>query len=405
MNSPNMNVCMLSYSIFDFDNRVMRYAETLVREGASVDVIALRCKGLSKSEIVRGIHVFRIQERSIAESERLTYAANMLLFFVRAILFIAKRQIARRYDLVHVHSVPDCLVFTAWLPKLMGARIILDIHDVLPEFYASKFRISHDTWMFKFLLWIERVSAAFADHVIIANDLWRERLISRSVSSQKCTAILNFPDRSIFHRSGRTRSDDRFVMIYPGTLNSHQGVDTAIRALAIIKNQAEHAEFHIYGRGRTQQELRELSSELGLGKRVFFHDPVPLREVAQIMENADLGIVPKRNDGFGNEAFSTKTLEFMAMGVPVIVADTTIDRHYFNDSVVSFFRSNDEKDLARRMLELINHPQRRMEMIAKAEEFVRSYDWETNSVIYLNLIDGPDQRSVTSKLRNQQDPR
>lgn len=397
MNSTTMNVCMVSYSIFDFDNRVMRYAETLVREGASVDVIALRRKGLSKRETVRGIRVFRIQQRSIAESGRLTYAANVLLFFVRAVLLITKRQIARRYDLVHVHSVPDCLVFAAWFPKLMGARIILDIHDVLPEFYASKFKISHNTLIFKLLLWVERTSAAFADHVIVANDLWRERLVTRSVKGEKCTAILNFPDRSIFRRNGRTRSDDRFVMIYPGTLNSHQGVDTAIRALALIKSQAEDVDFHIYGHGRTQQELRELSINLGLEKRVFFHEPVPLREVAQIVENADLGIVPKRNDGFGNEAFSTKTLEFMAMGVPVIVADTTIDRHYFNDSVVSFFRSNDEKDLARCMLELINNPQRRMEMIAKAEEFVRSYDWEANSVIYLNLID-----KARSKKRQQQ---
>lgn len=377
---------MLSYSIYDFDNRVMRYAETLASRGDSVDVIALRRKGDPRVGDVEGVNVFRIQERSMPEKGQLVYMLRVLLFFVRATFFLSRKQLSRRYRLVHVHSVPDCMVFAAWLPKLMGAKIILDIHDILPEFYASKFKALPQSLTFKALLLIEKVSAAFADHVIVANHLWQEKLVLRALPAWKCTALLNFPDRSIFSCRGRTRKDSKLVMIYPGTLNSHQGVDVAIRAFALISNVAPHAEFHVYGSGRTKEALVTLTEELGLGNRVLFHDPLPLRDIAEVMENADLGIVPKRSDTFGNEAFSTKILEFMALQVPVIVSNTKVDRYYFNSSLVKFFESNDDQDLARCMLEMIESRERREQLVQNAWEFVRTNDWEANSSRYLELI-------------------
>jgi glycosyltransferase involved in cell wall biosynthesis len=381
-----MNVCMLSYSIYDFDNRVMRYAETLASRGDSVDVIALRRRGDSRSGTVEGVNVFRIQERSMPESGQLAYMLRVLLFFLRATVFLSRKQLSRRYRLVHVHSVPDCMVFAAWLPKLMRAKIILDIHDILPEFYASKFKALPDSLTFKVLLLIEKLSAAFADHVIVANHLWREKLVLRAVPASKCTALLNFPDPSIFFCRGRTRRNDKFVMIYPGTLNSHQGVDVAIRAFALISKIAVNAEFQVYGSGRTKEALVALTRELGLESRVLFHDPLPLRNIAGVMENADLGIVPKRSDTFGDEAFSTKILEFMALHVPVIVSNTKVDRYYFNSSLVEFFESNDEQDLARCMLEMIESRERREHLVRNALEFVRTYDWAANSSRYLELI-------------------
>lgn len=394
-----MNVGMVSYSIYDFDNRVMRYAETLAARGDSVDVIALRRKGDARAEVVKGVNVFRIQERALPESGQLKYILRVLLFFLRAMLLLSRKQLSRRYQLVHVHSVPDCMVFAAWLPKLMGARIILDIHDILPEFYASKFKALPHSFIFTSLLLVEKLSAAFADHVIVANHLWRDKLVSRAMPATKCTAILNYPDRSIFSCRARTRNGDgKFVMIYPGTLNSHQGLDTAIRAFALIKEEAPQAEFHIYGNGRTRDALIELTRQLGLDSRVVFHDPVPLRDVASVMENADLGIVPKRSDTFGDEAFSTKTLEFMALRVPIIVADTTVDRYYFDPSLVAFFRSNDVEDLARCMLALIHDPQRRECLARNAWEFVSRNDWESNKEEYLNLISLPGRNAQTASI-------
>lgn len=384
--STGMKVCMISYSVYEADNRVLRYAETLARRGDHVDVLALDCDGSPATDVINGVNVFRIQSRARREKTQLNYLVRILSFLFRSMFFFMWRNRKVHYDVIHVHSVPDFMVFAAWLPKMRGAKIILDIHDVLPEFYSSKFGAGENSLIFKFLLKIEKFSAAFADHVIIANDIWREKLIRRSVNSKKCSAILNFPDRTIFFRRGKTRNDGKFVITYPGTLNWHQGVDIAIRAFALIKDNVPNAEFHIYGTGPGQDALIALTNELGLEDRIKFLGVRKLREIAAEIENADMGVVPKRGDSFGSEAFSTKILEFMALGVPVVVADTKIDRYYFDDNVVKFFRSGDEKSLSEAMLTVMQDAKLRQNLITNSSKFVETFDWDSRKDVYLNII-------------------
>jgi len=365
----------------------MRYAEALAGRGDRVDVIALRRDGQSRKEVVHGVNVYRIQRRSPNDSARGSYLVGILLFCCRAMFLLMRRHVRARYQLIHVHSVPDFLVFAAWFPKLTGTKIILDIHDLLPEFYASKYSANHNSAAVKLLRLTERASASFSDHVIAANDLWRERLVSRSVKNEKCSAMVNVPDQAIFSPRGRTRTDDKVVLLYPGSLNWHQGLDIAIRAFALINDKAPEAQFHIYGEGPCQSLLVQLVKDLGLRDRVLIKSVLSVRRVAKIMEDADVGIVPKRKDGFGNEAFSTKIMEFMAMGVPVIVSDTQVDRYYFDDSVVKFFRSGDEEDLARAMLLLIKKPELRSSFAHAASKFVEHNNWDAMKKDYLALVD------------------
>jgi glycosyltransferase involved in cell wall biosynthesis len=389
-----MKVCMLAYTWYEPDNRVRRYAETLVKRGDQVDAVVLRREGQpSKMEVVEGVYVYRIQRRVINEKGKITYLAKLLLFFVRSFFFLAWKQLRDPYDLIHVHSVPDFEVFAALVPKLMGAKVILDIHDLVPEFYLTKFRTTPDSLIFKLLVGVERMSASFADHVIAANHIWLKRLYERSVRREDCTVILNFPDTDIFHLRGRTRTDSKFIMVYPGTMTHHQGVDIAVRAFALIADQCPEAEFHLYGGGDQVDYLRTLIAELKLQERVFLKGGRKLQEIAVIMENSDLGVVPKRNDGFGNEAFSTKIFEFMVEDVPVIVSSTAIDRYYFNDCVVKFFEANNEKKLTEAMVQLIRHPEQRQELVRNAREFIKDYTWEKNKCIYLDLVDSLVARS------------
>lgn len=377
---------MVAYSFYEMDNRVRRYAETLARQGNQVDAIAIGQDGQPSREVINGVHVYRIQKRIINETNQLSYLFRLLLFFLKSSWYLTVKHLQAPYDLIHVHSVPDFEVLAAWFPKLMGAKVILDIHDLVPELYGSKFNAAPGSFTRKLLIGIERFSASFSDHVIIANHIWRDTLLSRSVGPAKCTAILNFPDPLIFHRRGKTRQDNKFILLYPGTLNCHQGVDIAIRAFALIKDEAPEAEFHIYGRGPERPALARLISELGLEDRVFLKESVPLPQIAEIMGNSNLGIVPKRRKSFGNEAFSTKILEFMMLGVPVIVADTKIDRYYFNDSIVRFFRSEDEKDLALNILALLRDSESRERQIRSAEQFVSQNSWDRRKSEYLSLL-------------------
>jgi hypothetical protein len=134
-----LRICHVAYTFYENDNRVIRYAEAMAERGHTVDVIALRRPGLSTSGESNGVRVHRIQSRSINERGALSYLPKLLYFLINSMVRLTWLQLRHGYDIVHVHNVPDFLVFAALAPSLMGARIILDIHDILPELYAGKF--------------------------------------------------------------------------------------------------------------------------------------------------------------------------------------------------------------------------------------------------------------------------
>ena len=379
--------CMVAYSFYEIDNRIKRYAETLVDRGLKVDVFALGRKGDAAVNTINGVTLYKLQEREVNERGKFSHFFRMLKFLSRSTIFLNQQHKIDPYDLIHVHSVPDFEVFAALLPKLKGAKIILDIHDIVPELYSSKFCNGEKGLIYKSLVLTELLSTAFASHVIISNPLWYETLIKRSTPRSKCTTIINYPDKKFFNGHKKVKPNDLFTMIYPGTLNWHQGLDIAIKAFRKIHKDYPNVRFHIYGEGPAKNSLVRLSNKLELKDKVTFKGMVPLEDIAVIMGNADLGIVPKRNDSFGGDAFSTKTLEFMALGVPIILSRTRIDNYYFDEKIAYFFEPENVDDLSQAMGELIANRKMRMELSRNAKIFAREYSWDVRKNIYLEIVD------------------
>jgi glycosyltransferase involved in cell wall biosynthesis len=226
--------------------------------------------------------------------------------------------------------------------------------------------------------------------VIIANDLWYERLVSRSAKADRCTAIVNYPDSEIFRpRDQSTAVSDKFRITYPGTLNAHQGLDVAIRAMTKVKEEMPDVEFHIYGEGPAKPELIDLSVQLGLSQMVIFHEFLPCDQIAEVMALSDLSVVPKRaSSTFGNEAMSTKIMEFMSLGVPVIVSRTKVDSYYHNDTRVKFFESENSLDLANAILLLRRNPKLRQLLVFNASAYIQDNNWHKKKQSYLQLVEG-----------------
>jgi glycosyltransferase involved in cell wall biosynthesis/peptidoglycan/xylan/chitin deacetylase (PgdA/CDA1 family) len=389
-------VCMVTHSFYESDNRVTRYAEALAARGDRVDVFALRrSPELPQRENIKGVNIFRVQDRfGKNERSKFAYLWPLLRFLRISSRWVTQHHVRKRYDFVHVHNVPDFLIFSAWYPKLTGARIILDIHDIVPEFFESKFRMRPGGVFFTLLQWMERASAAFADHVIVANHLWLKKYAVRTRTMGRCSAFINNVDSSIFSPRLNARSDGKFVILFPGGLQWHQGVDIAVRAFKKVSEALPNAEFHIYGDGSAKESLVTLAETIGLGGKVFFFKPMSVREIARVMASADLGVVPKRADSFGNEAYSTKIMEFMSVGVPVVVSRTKIDLYYFDDSVVRFFDSGDTDALAHEILSLLQDSQLRRLMVARATEYAARNCWENCKHEYLNLVDSLCDSSI-----------
>jgi glycosyltransferase involved in cell wall biosynthesis/peptidoglycan/xylan/chitin deacetylase (PgdA/CDA1 family) len=381
-------ICMLAYTLYESDNRVRRYAEALARRGDQVDVIALSAAHTTLgAEEISGVTLHRIQRRDFDEQGKWSYAWRLLRFLLASSVFLMRRHYSRRYDLIHVHNVPDFLVLAAWYPKWTGAKLILDIHDIVPELFASKFEPSAGNRYVQLLKLAEKASAAFVDHVIVSNHLWYQTLISRSVPTEKCSVFLNHVDPAIFYRRPRTRSDGKVIILFPGTFQWHQGLDIAIEAFARVKDRVPNAEFHLYGGGGVEADLMRLAERLGLNGRVKFCGRLSYDRIADVIANADLGVVPKRANLFGNEAYSTKIMEFMSQGVPVVASRTKIDTFYFNDRIIRFFVSDDVQGMADAMLQVIEDEALRNALVAGGYEYADRHNWDVRKRDYLELVD------------------
>lgn len=376
---------MLGYTIYEVDNRVRRYAEALAARGDEVDAIVLGLEGQPMRETLKGVRIHRIQTRTRNEKRPINYLVKMMMFFIRSAWAVATKK--PHYDVIHVHSVPDFEVFATVVPRLLGARILLDIHDIVPEFYASKFKVKERSIAFRTLLLVERMSCKYADHVIISNHLWHQKVTARSVMMHKCTTIINYPDPAIFSPRHLPKENKHFVMCYPGTLNWHQGVDLAIEALSLVREKIHNVRFVIIGDGPDREKLRSMINERHLEDCVELSGMIPMERVAETLSRVDLGVVPKRRNSFGNEAFSTKIMEFMAMGVPVLASNTRIDQWYFNGGQVQFFESEDVDDLAKQIITLWKDADARRTLRTRGMKFIETNNWSAKKHEYFDLLD------------------
>jgi glycosyltransferase involved in cell wall biosynthesis len=396
-----VNYCAVAYTIYETDYRVRRYAEALVEAGNRVDAIALRVKGKSINEQMNGVDLLRIQRRHFDEKGPLSYLFKILVFFFRGAFILTCRHVRKPYEVIHIHSVPDFLVFMGFIPKLLGARIILDIHDILPEFYCQKFNNAFDTFLAKVLLSIEKISVHFADHVIVANDLWREKVIARDkVLPERCTTFLNYPNLKFFTGLSSERKGDEFKIIYPGHLSHLHGVDIALKALPIIKKEIPKIKFLIYS-GSWMLDYRNyleiLRKDLALEESVEFCDPLTIEELAREYKKVDVGVVTKREGIFSSEAFSTKIFDYMAAGVPIVASKTKIDEYYFDDSMIMFFKPDDHIDLAKCIIELYKNPDKGKSLANNSKNFAAENNWQNKKEEYINLVDSMVNRIPLSK--------
>lgn len=382
-------ICMIAYTQYEFDGRVRRYAETLAQRGDLVDVIALRLEDSEVDLELNGVTIHQVFKRDYKESSPWTYVLRHLRFLVAASAAVTRMHAREHYDVIHIHNIPDFLVFAAWYPKLTGAKLILDIHDVVPELFEMKFHSGVKKLYIAALRALEKLSAKFVDHVIISNDLWREKLTARSVDERRCSVLVNHVDSTVFTRRPRTRNDGKFIVLFPGSFQWHQGLDIGIRAFSQFRKVVPNAEFHLYGGGSEELEtaLKNLVRELGLEEVVKFYRSLTLDKIVQVIADADLGVVPKRADSFGNEAYSTKIMEFMSQGVPVVVSRTKIDSYYFTDDDVRFFTSGDSDAMAKAMCDVALNQTLRESLVAHGLRYVEENGWTRKKTEYLDLVD------------------
>ena len=291
--------CMVVHAYYPLgETRVEREAHALINQGYEVDVVCLKLSGETSEETINGVGIYRMPVSRHKKSARFIQLLEYLAFFFLAAIKVSTLYFEKRYGSVQVHNLPDFLVFSALIPKIFGARVILDIHDLMPDFYASSVDGDFSSFPVKLILWEEKFSCRFADHVICVTGNARQALIDRGVPLSKISIVMNVADSKIFFRlpnnevSGRI--DGEFRLVYHGTMTKRYGVDLLVKAVARIRQEIPEVELLLIGKGEFRDDLIALSKELDAEEKISFAPNLMLAgDLPGILRTCDVGVVPQ----------------------------------------------------------------------------------------------------------------
>jgi glycosyltransferase involved in cell wall biosynthesis len=381
--------CMVAFTDYPVDTRVRREAEALVARGDEVDFICLRTPSLGDRRTMNGVSLHPVMSFDYRDGGRpRDYVRRYVTFQLAALVRILRLHMRRRYDVVHVNTMPDSLVFSALGAKLLGAKVILDVHDLMPELYASKFGLDEAHWVIRLLRAVERRSIAFADRAIAVHRPHLDALIRHGNPAEKFTIVMNVPDPKLFRPLAARATASRFVLIYHGTVGSRHGLDVAVRAVALARETVPDVELRIIGDGDYFPHVRALVEQLGVEDWVRLEQRfVPIEELLPTINEAAVGLVPILDDPFTQYMLPVKLLEYVALGIPVIASDTRTIRSHFTDDMLCFAAPGDASDLAAKIVALHGDPERRARLAAAAGRFNDAHTWEREKERYLALVD------------------
>ena len=384
-------ICLIRLKPYPQDARFIKEVDALVGAGHEVEIICGRRSGELETERRGAITVHRLPIAA-SRGNPLRYLGQYAAFLIGAAIVVARLHLRRAFDVVQVNSLPDALVFAAIVPKLTGARIVLQLLECMPEFVALKYGLPMAHPLVRAVALVERAAIAFADSVITCNDLMRARFLERGAPAEKVLVVMLSSDETLFDparaRGTAPKEPGTFLVTYHGTLEESRGPDTLVRAAALLKDVMPGLRVRIFGDGTLRRELVRIAAQSGIADRVAFSEGfVPLPELIDGLAAADAGVVPTKRNPMRELTHSTKMFDLIAFRKPAIVARTAAVEAYFDETCLQLFRSDDPADLARAIRELAADPARRERIVQRASEMGEPYRWVHQRARYLALMD------------------
>ena len=377
---------MIAYTTYMHDGRVKRHAEALAERGDHVDVI---CLATDEKPISNGVNVIGLPMSRYRGASKSAYLRSYLRFFSMAAQRAARMSLKQRYDVVIVCTMPDAVIVCAILPKFLGSKVVLDVHDTMPELYRDKFGGARGAAGAKLLMLEERASSWWADRVLAVHDLHRDRLREAGVPADKIHVVMNSPDTRIFdlHKNGDSFAANQFTLICHGTVTQRLGLDLAITAVASLRSEIPELRLKVIGEGDRLAESRALVDRLGLGARISFMDLVPVEKLPALLVKADVGLVPYRPSSATHLMLPVKLLDYATLGIPVIAARLRTVEYYFGDGAVELFEPGNVSDLARAIKLLYHNPDLRERLVERARQSLDALNWQNQRNEYYRAID------------------
>jgi glycosyltransferase involved in cell wall biosynthesis len=373
--------------------RTERLALAAMEAGWSVEVLSLRRTGEPLRERVDGIQIRRLPLSHRRGASVLMAALEYLAFTGLASMLVVRRLLhSRPFDVLSVSTPPDFLMVAALVPRLAGKRIVLDNNDPSPLMWDSRYaHLPGARVVTRALQVVERVGCAIAHEVVAVHDRCAHELASNGTPERKLTVVMNSSDPA---RTAKARASRRpgvreqFVVAYHGTVTPAYGVGLLVEALAKARHDVRGLRALVLGDGDGLPIARERASALGLQNVIRFSGGyLPHQDALACVAGAHCGVIPNLPNALNQLALSTKLLEYVALGIPAVVARLETLAAHFTDDEVTFFHPGDAESLAEAITWVSRSPAEASERAERAlRRYEASYSWPEQRGRWLNVL-------------------
>jgi glycosyltransferase involved in cell wall biosynthesis len=368
------------------DRRVWNEILTLRSAGYEVVAISPQGNGRDRELFERrdGVDIHRYVQPP-ASGSTMSYVREYAgaAWHIRAIA----RRVAgdRGFDIVQASNPPDFLLLAVHFLKRSGARMIFDHHDLAPELYLA--RRGSNRLLYRLVLGLEWVSYRMADLVLATNESYKTVAVRRGgMRSEDVFVVGSGPDLTTFTpvpADPALRRGRRHLISFIGEMAPQDGLDQALRALSRLGESRDDWYAMFAGDGSAVEDLRRLTTRLGLDDRVEFVGWLQGENLRRLLCSSDVCLVPDPKTAFSDASTLVKIGEYMAMSRSIAAYDLTESRLTAGDAAL-YARPNDPDDLARAIAELLDDPDRRAEMGRIGRERVEQMlSWERASAEFL----------------------
>lgn len=363
-----------------FDRRVWQEATTLHEAGYEVSIICPTGKGYEeKYEVIDGVHIHRHNLPMEAEGALgylLEYSAALFWEFVLAWRVL----LTRGFDAIHACNPPDNIFLIGGFFKLFGKKFLFDHHDINPELYEAKF--GRRDFFYKVMLAWERWTFRVADVSIATNESYKRIAIERGgMPEDRVYVVRSGPklDRlRILPSLESLKHGRRYLIGYVGVMGKQEGIDYLLRAAQhmVFELGRKDVHFGLVGGGTSLEEMKDYARELGVADYVTFTGRVPDQEMLEMLNTADICVNPDVANEMNDKSTMNKIMEYMALEKPIVQFDLAEGRHSAQEASL-YARKNDERDLAAKIVELLDDEDRRRTMGAYGRKRVeQELSWE-----------------------------
>ncbi len=275
-------IAFITHSPYPIEPRAKRMAEALAERGYAVDVFCLRWPGEAETDRVKGVTIYRLPVSRRQGGGRLAYVTEYLRSFLLMAWHLTQHHVRHRYALAQVYNPPDILSFSTLIPRLLsGMRVVLDVRDMAPELFMSRFGLSLQHPITRTLRAHERWACRYADAVTVCTQHQFDVMAARGIEPAKMAIVLNTPDDAIFGTPvplprPLPRPASRFTLIYHGSILARYGLDTLIEAVPLLAPDIPNLQVEIYGFGDFKPAVQALAVAAGRGRhRPLSRAPAP----------------------------------------------------------------------------------------------------------------------------------